>query len=97
MVIVQIGKLDETPAFFLIEDSKHKVVENTVLDIWEFPFDECLLQEELDQGGLVVTVPQGSLALQDAGDAQAVMSVTVIDTVKKAKKKEGLLRGFGYF
>lgn len=76
-VIVQIGKLDETPALPLIKDSKHKVVENAVLDIWEFSVDESLLQEEADQRGLVLRVPQGSLALQDAGDAQVVMSVTV--------------------
>lgn len=38
--------------------------------------DESLLQEEADEGGLVVTVPQGPQALQDAGDAQVVVSVT---------------------
>lgn len=77
MVIVHIGILDETPAFLLIEDSKHKVVENTVLDTLELSIDESLLQEEADQGGLVVRVTQGSLALQDAGDAQVVVTVTV--------------------
>lgn len=77
MVVVQIGKSDETPALVLIEDSEHKVIENAVLDIWEFTVDEGLLQEEVDQRGLVVRVPQGSQALQDAGDAQVVMSVSV--------------------
>lgn len=62
-----------------VEDGKNKVVENTVLDIWEFSFDESLLQEEVDQGGLVVRVPQGSQAFEDAGDAQVVMSVAVND------------------
>lgn len=78
-VIVEIGKLDETPALPHVEDGKNKVVENTVLDIWEFSFDESLLQEEVDQGGLVVRVPQGSQAFEDAGDAQVVMSVAVND------------------
>lgn len=78
-VIVQIGILDEPPALSLIEDSEQKVVENAVLDLWELSVDESLLQEEADQGGLVVRVPQGSLALQDTGDAQAVVSVTVKD------------------
>lgn len=35
--------------------------------------DEGLFQEEADQRSLVVAVPQGSQALQDAGDAQVVM------------------------
>lgn len=33
----------------------------------------------MDQRVLVVSVPQGSQALQDAGDAQAVVGVTVSD------------------
>lgn len=41
--------------------------------------DEGLLQEEVDQGRLIVAVPQGSQALQDAGDAQVVMSSSVND------------------
>lgn len=63
----------------LIEDRKHKVVEHTILDLWQLSVDEGLLQEEAHQVGLVVRVPQGSQALQDAGDAQAVVSVTVND------------------
>lgn len=77
IVVVHIGKLDELPALFLIPDSKQKVAENTFLDIWEFSINESLLQEEADQRGLVVSVPQGPLALQDAGDAQVVMSASV--------------------
>ena len=61
----------------LITDSKHKVVEDTVFDILKFSMDESLRQEEADEGGLVVGIPQGSQALQDACDAQVVMSVTV--------------------
>lgn len=79
MVIVEIGKLDESPALLLVKDSKHKVVENTVLNIWEFSVDESLLQEEEDQWGLVVREPQGSEALEDAGDSQVVMGFAVND------------------
>ena len=78
-VIVQIGELDEIPTLSLIEDRKHKVAENTILDLWQLSVDEGLLQEEVHQGGLVVRVPQGSQALQDTGDAQVVVSVTVND------------------
>lgn len=76
-VVVQVGELDETPALPLVEDGKQKVVEDAVLDVWEFSVDESLLQEEAHQGGLVVRVSQGSQTLEDAGDAQVVMPVTV--------------------
>lgn len=69
----------------LIKDSKHKVAEDTVFDIRKFSLYESLLQEEADQRGLVVGIPQGSQALQDAGDAQVVMGVTVGDKQQKAK------------
>lgn len=51
--------------------------------------DKSLLQEEADQGGLVVRVPQGSQALEDARDSQVVMSVAVNDkqTVQKVNQK----------
>lgn len=81
--IVQKGKLDETPALSLIEDSKHEVAEDTVLDVWKLFLDERLLQKEADQRGLIVTVSQGSQALQDAGDAQVVVCVTVKQMIIK--------------
>lgn len=63
----------------LIEHSKQEVAEGTLLDVREVPVDERLLQEEADQGGLVVREPQGAQALKDAGDAEVVVSVTVHD------------------
>lgn len=54
-------------------------MEDTVPDLRQFSMDEGLLQEEVDQGRLIVAVPQGSQALQDAGDAQVVMSSSVND------------------
>lgn len=74
MIVFQIGKPNEFPALSPVEDSKHKVVQDTVLDIGEFSESECLPQEELDQRGLVVVEPQDPQALQDAGDAQVVVS-----------------------
>lgn len=78
-VIVDEGKLDEFPALLLVKDSKQEVVENTVLDVWQLSVDKSLSQEEVDQGGLVVWVPQSSQALEDAGDAQVVVGVAVDD------------------
>lgn len=78
-LIVGIGKPNETPALPLIEDSEHKVVEYAVLDTGKLFFDESFLQEEAYQRVLVVREPQGSQALQDAGDAQAVVGVPVSD------------------
>lgn len=83
-VVVQVGKFDETPALLLVFDCKNKVVENTFPDVWELSVDKSLLQEEADQGGLVVIVSQGSKTLKDAGDAQVVMSVAVDDNPLKA-------------
>lgn len=60
-----------------VEDGKHKVVEHTVLNVRKFAVDEGLDQEEADQGGLVLWKPQGSQALEDAGDAQVVMGAAV--------------------
>lgn len=37
--------------------------------------DKSLLQEEVDQGGLIVWVPQLSQAFEDASEAQVVVSV----------------------
>lgn len=71
--------MDEFPALLLVKDSKQEVVENTVLDVWQLSADESLCQEELDQGGLVVWVPQSSQALEDAGDAQVVVAAAVDD------------------
>lgn len=39
--------------------------------------DKSLLQEEVDQGGLIALVPQLSQAFEDASDAQVVVSVPV--------------------
>lgn len=41
--------------------------------------DESLFQEELDQWGLVVGEPQCAQALQDAGNAQAVVCVSAME------------------
>lgn len=49
--------------------------------------DKSFLQEEADQGGLVVGVTQVSQALQDAGDAQVVVGVTVNDKQRKGGQK----------
>lgn len=84
-VIAGIGKLHQFPALILVEDSKQEVVESTVLDIWECMVDKSLLQEEVDQGGLVVWVPQLPQALEDASDAQVVVSVPVNEGEKRAK------------
>lgn len=81
--IVQVGKFDKTPALLLVFDCKNKVVENTFPDFWELSVDKSLLQEETDQGGLVVNVPQGSKTLKNAGDAQVVMSVAVDNKQKQ--------------
>lgn len=48
--------------------------------------DKSLLQEESDQGGLVVRIPQGSQALEDARDSQVVMSAAVNDKQKQHKR-----------
>lgn len=84
-VIAEIGEFHQFPALILVEDSKQEVVESTVLDIWECMVDKSLLQEEADQGGLVVWVPQRSQALEDASDAQVVVSVPVNEGEKRAK------------
>lgn len=76
-VIVAVGKLDQFPALLLVEDSEQEVVKSAAPDVWESLVDKSLLQEEADQGGLVVLVPQRSQALEDASDAQVVMSVPV--------------------
>lgn len=76
-VIVAVGKLDQLPALLLVEDSKQEVVKSAVPDAWESLVDKSLLQEEADQGGLVVLVPQRSQALEDASDAQVVMGLPV--------------------
>lgn len=64
------------PALNLIENSEHKVVEYTVPDMWKVFLFKSFLQEEENQRVLVVREAQGSQALQDAGDAQAVVGVT---------------------
>lgn len=76
-IVVEKGKLDELPAALFVEDGKHKVVEHAVLDVRESALDEGLGQEEADQGGLVLREPQGSQALEDAGDAQVVVGAAV--------------------
>lgn len=72
-VVFEEGKPDELLALPFIEDGEHKVVEDAVSDMRKFSADQSLIQEEVNQGGLVVTVSQGSQALQDASDAQVVM------------------------
>lgn len=84
-VIAGIGKLHQFPALTLVKDSKQEVVESTALDIWKCMVDKSLLQEEVDQGGLVVWVPQLSQALEDASDAQVVVSVPDSEGEKQAK------------
>lgn len=74
--------MNEFPALVLIKDGEQKVVEDALFDIWKFSVDQSLLQEEANQWGLVVGISQSSQALQDAGDAQVVVSVTIND--KKA-------------
>lgn len=84
-VIAGKGKLHQFPALFLVKDSKQEVVESAVPDIWECMVDKSLLQEEADQGDLVVWVPQLSQALDDTSDAQVVVSVPVNEGEKRAK------------
>lgn len=56
VVIVAVGKFNEFFSLCLTEDSKDKVVEDAVSHIWKLSPDERLLQEEVDQRGLVVRV-----------------------------------------
>lgn len=55
--------------------------------------DKSLLQEEVDQGGLIVWVPQLSQAFEDASDAQVVVSVPV----NKGENWAKLITGFLVF
>lgn len=72
----------------LIQDSEHKVVEYTVPDAWKLFIVESFFQEEANQRVLVVRVSQGAQALQDAGDAQAIVGVTVSDKQTNRRIKE---------
>lgn len=60
-----------------VEHGKHKVAEHTILDVGESAFDEGLRQEEVDQWCLVLREAQRAKALEDAGDAQVVVSAAV--------------------
>lgn len=75
----------------LVKDGKQEVVESTFLDIWESLVDKSLLQEEVDQGGLIMRVPQLSQAFEDASDAQVVVSVPVNEGESWAKLITGFL------
>lgn len=77
--VFQVGELDEVPPLILVKDSEQEVVEDTLFDIWKPVMDQSLLQEEVDQRRLVVAISQSSQALQDAGDAQVVVSATAND------------------
>lgn len=76
-IVVQKSKLEEIPAALFVEHSKHKVVEYALLDVGELAIDQGLSQEEADQWGLILREAQCAQALQDAGDAQVVVSVAV--------------------
>lgn len=60
-----------------VEHGKHKVAEHTILDVGESAVDQGLRQEEADQWCLVLREAQRAKALEDAGDAQVVVSVAV--------------------
>ena len=75
-MVVPEGKADQVSAPCLIEHRKQKVVEHALLDCRKIPMHKGFLQEEVNQRGLVVPEPQGPQALQDASEAQVVVSVT---------------------
>lgn len=77
LIIVEKSKLDEISAALFVEHSENKVVEYTVLDVGESAVDQGLCQEEMDQWDLVMREAQGAQALEDAGNAQVVVSVAV--------------------
>ena len=71
--------MDQLSALCPIEHGKQEVVEHALLDRGKIPVHKGFLQEEVNQRGLVVPEPQGPQALQDASEAQVVVSVTAVE------------------